>query len=67
MDEVYRVATGNTVGELADTVNAIIEEGYTPIGGIAVIYQTWKNERKGYDESETWMYQALVKTQAASE
>jgi hypothetical protein len=60
----YMIAVDATPARLASTVNAFIETGWEPIGGVTVSSDrdSWTNERKGYDESsytEVWA-QALV-------
>lgn len=52
--------------ELEKTVNALIKEGWIPLGGVSVsvLYRTWEDERKGYQESAAeWIYaQAMMRT-----
>jgi len=61
----YYVAVAANHEALTQAVNTLIEDGYEPLGGLAVSEHTdrWTNERKGYEESETYSTwaQALVK------
>ena len=59
-DKPYLVVSAGSVGELEDYVKEWIEKGYRPTGGVQILYRTWENERKGYQESDTEFYQALV-------
>jgi hypothetical protein len=57
----YRLLSADSDEELEAAVNGFIEDGYEPMGGVQVVYRSWTNERKGYDESSTWFYQAVAK------
>ena len=61
MSDRYRVVEANSVEGLVAAVNAAMDEGFGPTGGVVLNHLTWTDERKGYEESETWFYQAMVK------
>lgn len=60
----YKIVTADSADELQSMVNNNIEAGFVPIGGVAVVMDSysWENERKGYTETEheTMFTQAMV-------
>lgn len=55
----YKLVSEANGHELETTVNDLILKGWIPLGGVsvAVVRNTWKNERKDYEENETeWIY-----------
>jgi hypothetical protein len=54
----YEVLVG-TGDEIDRLVSEAITQGWTPCGGVAVVWRQWENARKGYMESETMFYQAV--------
>ncbi len=56
----YKVIEAHSTEDLEEKVNGSMEAGFTPLGGVQVVYATWENDRKGYSESETTFYQAMV-------
>lgn len=57
----YKLVSASSESELESLVNAELQNGFEPVGGVYVVRYEWTNERKGYTESE-WLYtQSLVK------
>ena len=56
----YGIVVGSSAKNLSDQVNALMSKGYVPLGGVSVVYSTWENDRKGYQESETTYYQSMA-------
>ena len=60
----YKMVEAENAEDLQKMVNNCIESGFEPLGGVSVcvLYSTWENPRKGYEESEiTYTYaQAVV-------
>lgn len=56
----YLVVMASSATNLSDQVNALMSKGYVPLGGVSVVYATWENDRKGYQESETTYHQAMA-------
>lgn len=57
----YTVQWAETLEELAKQVGYAMQSGYVPQGGIFVLRSEYENERKGYSESETIYYQAMIR------
>lgn len=51
----YRVLIAENADGLEARVNAVLAEGGQLCGGVAIcaVFETWENERKGYEEHET--------------
>lgn len=64
----YRCVQEDTCASLEDAVNALLDEGWVPLGGmsVAVLHTESMNDRKGYMDSTTeWVYaQAMTRTPA---
>lgn len=56
----YRIVIEDTASSLGDAVSGLLELGWRPQGGVAVVNYTYENERKGYTESEWVWAQAMV-------
>lgn len=56
----YKIIEGQSANDLAESVNAYMKDGYTPIGGVQVVTVCIMNERKGYEECDTTFYQAVA-------
>ena len=61
----YQVLVSGEAAELAEEVRRLIEQGWTPNGGIAVAgwHKSVENERKGYtsNRTEVLFAQAMVR------
>lgn len=57
----YGLVTAESSEELATKVLEAMRDGWQPQGGVAVIYTTWTNARKGYEEGAYKFVQAMVK------
>lgn len=68
--KAYMIAKHNYADDLAADVEALMRDGWEPLGGVAVTshYEQWENARKGYTESETFVLyaQAMVRDESAS-
>jgi hypothetical protein len=48
----YRVIEANKALDLQEEVNRLIQDGWVPLGGVAVVFSSTSNYR--------WFYQAMV-------
>jgi hypothetical protein len=60
----YTVVVADSIEDLEGYVEGHAKDGWKPLGGIAIRAVTETNERKGYDETYTTYYQAMVKEAA---
>ena len=60
----YDVAHASELADLCSEVNYLIEDGWKPLGGICATKTVEMNDHKGYEESETVYYQAMVREAA---
>lgn len=56
----YTVVSADDLVVLVADVLKLMDRGYRCQGGICALHFDWENERKGYTESETMFYQAMV-------
>lgn len=56
----YAVIEDDDLERMVERVREFIKAGWEPIGGIAVLYSTWKDE-DGWERHETMHYQAMQK------
>jgi hypothetical protein len=61
MSTNYVIVDSDSTEDLETQVNSMVDKGFVPVGGVAVLYQTWENERKGYQESQALYFQAMFK------
>jgi hypothetical protein len=54
----YKVLEANKARDLQEEVNRSIQDGWTPLGGVAVVYSSTSNY--------WWFYQAMVKGPGAT-
>lgn len=59
MRDRYIVIDSKALAELCDVVNVYMTDGYTPVGGICVVSQTYKS--RGDWEQELTFFQAMTK------
>lgn len=61
----YQLILDDDAVTLENTINDLIEQGWEPLGGVAmqVLHREWENERKGYTEQRTDYYyaQAMIR------
>lgn len=62
-ETLYCVLERDSLQDLSEDVSDFLHKGWRCQGGVAAIHFQWENERKGYTESETSFYQALVRDQ----
>lgn len=60
---MYDVLEYENIEDLIEAVNEKMKDGWKPTGGIQVLHYEWTNERKGYTESSTNYFQAIVKSE----
>src|SRR5262249_53332663 len=59
MRKEYRITEGESVQQLEMHVNRYMQDGWIPIGGVAIGYES-KDERGKYDKS-WWYSQAMIR------
>ncbi|HEY7767360.1 hypothetical protein [Longimicrobium sp.] len=57
----YYVAQNDDLRTLEEEVSSLMDQGWVPTGGVAVVHRTWENDRKGWTESATTFYQAMTR------
>ncbi len=59
----YDIVTGGTAGELRDRVQNLVDQGWRPVGGVAIGVD---RQQDGYGNVfyEHWFHQTVVKDEA---
>lgn len=59
----YKIVVSKSPGELTDTINEMLKDGWVPTGGIFVTQSPVQRQQGNYTVVESYSHQAMIKVE----